>query len=383
VPTVDENAIHENTLRTLLRGVADVEVPPPAVNLDLAIAGGRRQRRRRVAAAASSALAVVAAVSVFVATIVAANPRATVTPQTRATASPSATASAVHMPASAPARFNPLVPYAAFGWLPDGYALYAGTAQAVTTRSIQLVAAPANGSGQILLTVDAKGACTGSVPTSLTCAGTNGSTLRMRSFSAAPAVNGRPAYWAADKYVGGYLVWQYAPGAWASLDVTGPGAAQAPPAAQRPTLRQVAAQVRYGAGTPIAFPFWLRLPAGWTAGGSFFSQGSSGALLGRLTVGPPGDPQAADLNVGTPVPGNCPGTPDTTLDGAPAVLAEPGHSPVYQAVCAENVDGLGVYVSLDLKPDGQPLLDGGALGLAERLHLLGARVSAWTTRPLR
>jgi hypothetical protein len=377
VPAVDENGV-----RTLLRSVADVEVPPPAVNLDLAIAGGRRQRRRRVAAAASSALAVVAAVSVFVATIVAANPRATVTPQTRATASPSATASAVHRPASAPGRFNPLVPYAAFGWLPDGYALYAGTAQAVTTRSIQLVAAPASGSGQILLTVDAKGACTGSVPTSLTCTGTNGSTLRMRSFSAAPAVNGRPAYWAADKYVGGYLVWQYAPGAWASLDVAGPGAAQAPPAGERPTLRRMAAQVRYDAGTPIAFPFWLNLPAGWTAGGSFFSQGSSGALLGTLLVGPPGNPQAADLNVGPP-PGNCTGTPNTTLDGAPALLAEPGHSPVYQEVCAENVDGLGVYVSLNLKPDGQPLLSGGALGLAERLHLLGARVSAWTTRPLR
>ena len=380
---MDENAIHENTLRTLLRSVADVEVPPAAVNLDLAIAGGRRQRRRRVMVAASSALAVAAAVSVFVATIVVANPRATVTPQTRATASPSASAPAMPMPATAPGRFNPLVPYAAFGWLPDGYALYAGTAQIVTTRSIQLVAAPADGAGQILLTVDVKGACTGSVPTSLTCTGTNGSTLRMRSFSAAPAVNGRPAYWAADKYVGGYLVWQYAPGAWASLRAAQPGDAQAPPAAERPMLRRMAAQIRYGAGTPIAFPFWLRLPAGWTAGGSSFSQGSSGALLGTLLVGPPGDPQAANLDVGPPVRGNCPGTPNTTLDGVPAVLTEPGHSPVYQQVCAENVDGLGVYVSLDLKPDGQPLLTGGALGVAERLHLLGGRVSAWTTRPLR
>ena len=134
--------------------------------------------------------------------------------------------------------------------------------------------------------------------------------------------------------------------------------------------------MRYGAGPPITFPFRPHLPAGWTAGGSFFSQRSSGALLGTLLVGPPGNPQAADLNVGTPVSGSCRGTPNTTLDGVPAVLAEPGHSPVYQEVCAENVDGLGVYVSLNLKPDGQPLLSGGALGLAERLHLLGARVSA-------
>jgi hypothetical protein len=373
--------VDENGVRTLLRDMADTELPPATVDLDRAMVAGARQHRRTVMGAAGSALALVAAVGILVAVTVTSSPQPAVTPQVRATATPSSPAP---MPSSAPGRFNPLIPYAGFGWLPGGYTLYAGVAQAVTTRSIQLTAAPANGSGQLVLTVDAAGACTGSVHTTLTCAGTNDSTVHMGSFSPAPAVNGRPAFWAVDTSVGGYLVWQYAPGAWASLHAWESAALQPPPGADRAMLHRVATWVRYGVGQPLTFPFWVRLPAGWTAGASFFSQGPTGTLLGgMLAAGPPGDTRAADLNVRMAVVGNCKGTPNTTLDGAPATLQEPGQDPVYQSLCVNDVDGLGVYVAVDLKPDGQPLLSGGALGLAQDLHLLGGRVAHWTTRPLR
>lgn len=369
----------ENAARTLLRAVADVQVPPARVDLDRAIADGRRQRRIRRAGTACSAIAVVAAAAVIAASGVlgASARREQVVP-----AAPRHTA-----PLIAPSRLNPLVPYAAFGWLPGGYTVASAlTGPASTTRSVQLAAARKGGRSDIQLTVDALGACTGR----LTCAGTDASTLHMRGLRPAAAVDGRPAYWAADEYVGGYLVWQYAPGAWASLHVQrSPSSAGPPPAAERATLERIAAHVRYDTATPLTVPYWIRLPAGWTAGQTQYSLGPSGTLTGgALLVGPAGDPLAADLVVGTPTSGNCKGEPNTTLDDAPATLQEPGQSPVYQSLCAEKVDGLTVYVSLQLSESGgAPVAGagrlGGALGLARDLHLLGDRVSAWTTHPLR
>ncbi|HEY1624961.1 MAG TPA: hypothetical protein VGG16_14285 [Streptosporangiaceae bacterium] len=376
----------ENGVRTLLHGVADLEVPAAGVDLNLAMAGGRRLRRRRTLAAASSALAVVAAVAAFVASTVSASPSATVTPQGRATAAPSVGASPVPMPASAPDRFDPLVPYAAFGWLPSGYTVGGqGTSPASTTRSVQITAA--NGAGsEIALTVNARNACT-FAGRSVTCAGTDGDTLHMEKASVAPEVNGRPAFWASDTQVGGYLLWQYAPGAWASLHVWSRELSpELPPAGERAMLEQTAARIRFGMHTPLRFPFWVHLPAGWTVSTtSFFPDpsGKAGPLLGRtllgrtLLAGPAAGPAAADLDVWTPIAGNCEGTPDTALDGAPATLRD-------GSVCAENADGLTVYVSLNLTgPAARQPDSAGALALARKLHLLGGRVSAWTTRPLR
>jgi hypothetical protein len=376
-------------MRTLLRGVADVEVPPARVDLGQAIAGGRRQRRRAIAAAGSG-LALAVAAGAFVATTVTASPQAAV-PQARGTVSPSATTPGrvTDMPGSAPERFDPLVPYAAYGWLPAGYTVGSqGAGPDSTTRSVQLTAATASGSRQIQLTVDARGACTGSVHSSMTCAGTNDSVLQIEHFTAAPAVGGRPSYWARDKYVGGYLLWQYAPGAWASLHVGGSLALSGASAQERAMLRQIAEHVRYAAGTPIAFPYWVRLPAGWTVAETGFGPGPAGGLLGYgLQAGPAAKPEAVDLAVQTVAPGNsdsCLGTPNVTLDGTQAMLTEPGQPPVYQSLCADSVEGLNVYVALDLtRPGGQPLLSEGALGLAGSMHLLGGQSSGWTTKPLR
>jgi hypothetical protein len=129
------------------------------------------------------------------------------------------------------------------------------------------------------------------------------------------------------------------------------------------------------------------LPAGWTVSDALFQPGPGGTWLGiGFQAGPSAGPLGADLVAGPGTSsGECKGTPNTTLDGAPAVPQEPGGADaVYQDVCAVDVHGLHVYVALDLnKPDGQPLLRGGALGLARDLHLPGDRVSDWTTHPVR
>jgi hypothetical protein len=375
----------EYGVRTLLHSAADVEVPPARVDLDRAIAGGRRQRRRWAMAAAGSGLAIVVAAGAFVAAAGSVSSRATTAPQTRPTTT--ATGRTPAMPYSAPSQFNPLTPYAEFGWLPGGYTVGTqGAGPESTTRSVQMVAATANGSRQIQLMVDATGACTGSALTSLTCPFPDQSALRIRAFRPAPAVNGRSAYWAQTPN-GDALVWQYAPDAWASLNVWGPLALQGADTSERAMLRRIAVHVRYGADTPVAVPFWIRLPAGWTVGDALFEPGPGGTWLGiGFQAGPSAGPLGADLVAGPGTsPGECKGTPNTTLDGAPAVLQEPGGADaVYQDVCAVDVHGLHVYVALDLnKPDGQPLLRGGALGLARDLHLLGDRVADWTTHPVR
>jgi hypothetical protein len=380
VPTVDEYGV-----RTLLRSVADGEVPPARVDLDQAIAGGRRQRRRWAVTAAGSGLAIVLAAGAFVAATVSVNSRATTPPQARPTATGTAAGRTPAMPGAAPSQFNPLTPYAEFGWLPGGYTVGSqGAGPESTTRSVQMVAATANGSRQIQLMADAAGACTGSARTSLTCPFPDQSALEIRAFRAAPAVNGRSAYWA-QTLNGDALVWQYAPDAWASLNVWGPLALQGADTSERAMLRRIAAGVRYGADPPVSYPFWIRLPAGWTVGDALYQHGPGDTWFGAgFQAGPANNPLGADLVAGPgTAAGECKGTPNTTLDGAPATLQEPGGADAaYQDVCAADVHGLHVYVALDLnKLGGQPLLPGGALGLARELHLLGTKV--WTTKPVR
>jgi hypothetical protein len=372
VLTVDENG-----MRTLLRDIADTETPPARVDLDQAIAAGGRQRRARLAGAGGSVLAAGAAIAVAVAVAVAPNPK---TAPAMTSQSPAAAVT------RAPAQFDPLVPYAAFGWLPAGYVTGVEEASMSTTRSIQLAATHPNGWGLIQLTVDAKGACTGSPPKSLTCPGTNDDTLYLNSLTRAPDVNGRPAYWAAIKYKAGvYLAWQYAPGAWAALEALTGGPVTY---ADRTQLERVAAHVRYDQRTPLTVSFWVRLPAGWTAGEAAFSPGPSGTLdATQVSAGPADDPQAVDM-VATPSSGagGCKGTPNTTLDGTPATLLVSGNPPAYQSLCAADVDGVSVYTAVYyalITTGDQPVLPGGALALAKDMHLLGSRVSDWTNHPLR
>jgi hypothetical protein len=409
----------ERQMQTLLSELADTEAPPARVDIALAVSRGRRGRRLRHAGAGGTTLAIAAAAGAIVTLVAVPGQRTPVSPGAGGSAGPAgmtvpaspgpsgsaavsstpvASPSPASGPATAPIQFDPLVPYAWFGWLPAGYTVGGGAGAQLTTgtRSDVLSAGyGSTGSTTIGLTVTVKGACTTSGSPSLpvlNCSYGSGISGPIRAASRAPDVNGRPAFWAADVAKGGYLFWEYAPNAWSTLTVPSTS-----PASKQAVLFRVAANVRYGDSTPVSFPFWMTgVPAGWTVTNTSFSVSPSGALLGQsLGLGPAVDPGGLGIDVMPAPPGNSckfiPGQSQyVTLDGTKAVLRllnEPGKG--YQSLCATSVTGLQVYISLDTtKPASNTPLPGvsglgGALGVAKALHLLGANPSAWTTSPLR
>jgi len=102
--------VDEAGLRTLLNRLADTEPPPARIDLDVAIARGRRGRRWRRVRAGVSVLLAAGAVAAVVAALLVPAQRSAQRPDQQPTGGP-----------TVPARFNPLVPYAEFGWLPPGF----------------------------------------------------------------------------------------------------------------------------------------------------------------------------------------------------------------------------------------------------------------------
>jgi hypothetical protein len=157
-------------------------------------------------------------------------------------------------PAAAPKHFDPLHPYASFGWLPPGTqdrpdGLFTSTIESIALRS------PA---GQVIwLVLNAAGQCR-VTRSALDCSkyGVGAPVGRVVG-----EIAGRPARWVPPRphplgyYEPGILTWQYARGGWAIL--------QAPSV---PVALAVAAGIRYG-GPPasvIRFSFQLTgVPAGW------------------------------------------------------------------------------------------------------------------------
>jgi hypothetical protein len=429
----------ENTVRTLLRAIADTPEPAPAVDLDRARRRGLRKLWiRRCAAPALAMVAVAAAVTV---------------PHYFQIDHPERTVAAAKHPSAlavtAPERFNPLVPYASFGWLPNGFSEGAadsidfgnGVASGTDFVSREAVAPAA---GHLLyLTVSARGACQ-AVAATLLRKVRAGQVVPVSceddSFTAtgvAPEVAGRPAVW--TDYSGG-IAWEYAPGAWASLSTSITPAADEPhsrrAAAERgwvvttrtsvdrrrgmtqsqvraaitkgglippsgttlALLVRVASHVRYGRTTPLRFPFRLAggLPHGWGLTQVSFGVSGGREIGNGIEAGPGVDPTALSVGGSTmPDPYGC-----NFVDGQSSyvsrlgvqwvyrVLAEPDKQ--WQSLCAQApVNGVaGVLVTMDMNTPGSnaPLPGsaalGGVLGVLARLTFLGPHPAAWTTTPV-
>jgi len=429
----------ENTVRTLLRAIADTPEPPPAVDLDRARRRGLRKLWiRRCVAPALAVVAVAAAVTV---------------PNELQIDHPERTVATAKHPAApavtAPARFNPLVPYASFGWLPAGFSESAadsidlgnGVASAADFVSRE-AAAPAAGH-LLYLTVSARGACQADAASLLRQVRAGKLvpvTCDDDSFTAtdvAPDVAGRPAVWINND---GGIAWEYASGAWASLGTSITPAADQPhsrraaaergwvvtprttadrkrgmtlsqmraaiskgglippSAATLALLVRVASHVRYGQTTPLEFPFRLAggLPNGWGMTQVSFGV-SDGRMIGNgVEAGPGVDPTA--LSIGgstTPDPYGC-----NFVSGQSSYVGRLGIQWVYrvldepdkqwQSLCADGlVNGVaGVLVTMDMNtPGSNAALPGsselgGVLAVLTRLHFLGQHSAAWTTTPL-
>lgn len=397
------DAKDEGTARTLLRAIADTPEPPPAVDVAAARRRGSRRLWTRRAALPALALVAVAGALTLPRGLVSDHPeRPVATPQ------PPATSPVV----DSPWQFDPLVPYASFGWLPPGFSESAANNivvnQGVTSATdfvSREAAAPA--AGRLLyLQVNARGTCAVTVAYAQAGIRDNESeqvTCTDASFdmtSAAPAVDGQPAFWTDH---GSGLAWQYAPEAWAELSAFKIGGSQAlpPSAATEALLLKVAAHVAYGDSTPLTFAFRLSggLPAGWQLWRASFTV-SGGRMAGSgVTVGPGVDTSALTINASTSSgPAAC---------DSPAVAGEstshvarlglqwlyrkvdrPDYA--WQQLCATGpVDGLtGVSLAMDMSDpaSGKPLSGatqlGGALGVLARLRFLGPDPAAWIANPV-
>ena len=319
-----------------------------------------------------------------------------------------------------PRQFNPLIPFADFGWLPPGSEAHPGgvVAGQMWRSAEQLTAGP-----DTTLSVFAAGLCawTRQHPVTeqiLTCAppgAAPGEAEVIRVTSRAPDVNRRPAYWG----VGGPLASgdvtnqpvlpmiaiQYAPGGWALLQYP-----------LRKYALRMARTVRFGLRAPVRFGAQLRdgLPQWRISFVSFTQDLSAIAKFDRefsvdrhaaegfegdsLIIGDGGQPSDL-IQSGSPwllvfrqprrlassCPFNAARTPSQVINGyrvavrtargVPPTGGPPGR---YQDVCTPDAGGL--FVEVAVTGSHPPLT---AVQVFGRLKLLGPDPARWTTKPLR
>jgi len=307
---------------------------------------------------------------------------------------------------SAPALrhpFNPLAPYAAFGWLPKGVPRNVNSTGSTLAQLQLAVGSPAR--GQFSLTAWTRGAC--NLDAAQVRAGLRRHYHPMLNCEdavigwganlsrPAPAVGGHPAFW----FYGHMLAWEYARHAWATLYVSRHGTPI--PAA---TIVKVAAHVRFAATAKpaVKFPFQLTgLPASWrvlsVAGWRATADGllAGANYLGMTTsVGRADGPVSGMIGqiVITPGKSNCPffrGSANRSrrvvLGGVTAIVTHFTGSGVrpYQGLCIQETNGLYVHFLEFPEPGRAGFAFGGVTGVfTHHLHLLGADPARWTTRPI-
>jgi hypothetical protein len=392
----------EGTARTLLRAIADTPEPPSAVDVAAARRRGRRRLWTRRAALPALALVAVAGVLTLPRGPVFDHPERTV-----ATPRPPATSPVVN----SPWLFDPLMPYASFGWLPAGFSESAANNivvdQGVTSATdfvSREAAAPATGR-LLYLQVNARGTCAVTVAYAQAGIRDDGSeqvTCTDASFtmtSAAPAVDGQPAFWTDH---GSGVAWEYAPGAWAELSAfTTGGQDLRPSAATEALLLRVAAHVAYGDTTPLTFAFRLSggLPAGWQLSRASFTVSGDRMAGSGVMAGPAVDTSALTIDASASTMPEACDSPAVTGESTSYVarlglqwryrkVGRPGYA--WQQLCATGpVDGLsGVNLALDMSDpaSGKPLSGaaqlGGTLGVLARLRFLGPDAAAWIASPV-
>jgi hypothetical protein len=381
----------ENDLQAMFEWQASSDQPPAEISFPAARRRAQvHRRRRRVAAIGSPIVAAAAAVAIGLSLSVVSGVAGTKPASTR--------------PRVAPTRFNPLVPYASFGWLPgapwqiDGSAyptvlflmanqVTHGTEE--TLPSPQLVVYPARGCA---LTA-----------TRLACGSASNYTSEIASVSGrGPIINGHASYWAQvvqhqvdwfllpstliDGRAGPVrvLAFQSRRGVWALLDYP-----------DRPTAIRIAQHVRFAQETHVRFPMQLTgLPRQWNtiqqvnyspAGGSLLSGGAL-ILAPRLEIQPDGAYYDHTLTVyqagaGSPrytcQPDGANGTSTcTVIDGDKVELTQLFSGG--NQLTAGDADGLDIQLNV-AGPDPAP---SAAEVFAHHLKLLGPNPANWTTMPI-
>jgi hypothetical protein len=365
--------------RALMERLSVTEPPPSRVDIALARQRGAQRLRRRRWAAGLAPLAAAAAVAAIIAGTGALSRAGGLGGEGPKPVSPTRV--------TPPHRFDPLAPYAAFGWLPKGVPRAASGADSLPTEVT--LGTSARSAEQFTLTVWAPGTCNLDAAQvsealrdhrhpQLNCMQNAGAGSAGTVDQPEPPVRGRPAF----SQFGNILAWEYARDSWATLM-----AYRRPGTVSMVTMLRVAAGVRYAATkTPsVRFPYQLTgIPAAWRATSAGWRPSGNDLLGESLDAG-----LVSEINV-TPGRSGCwfdPGSSRRiTLDGLHAVFTLFRERGVrsYQGLCVPETDGLSVSFLALRAPGSKSYPLGGVTGIfLHHLRLLGPDPANWTTHPLR
>ncbi len=367
----------EARIRDVMQEAATSQLPRARVDVGLALRRGRaRLRRRRAGQAGTPALAAVAVIALAIGVT------SPAVPDQHPAGNP-ATASGPGKVAP-PRRFNPLIPYLALRWLPHGQSVRYGE---ITPTFTSLVTG-----GNVVrdLAAYAAGQCDGTPQQllrqlrhhqtpNLTC---GRKPALGQVVGVAPAINGHRAFWVKGKTA---LVWEYARGSWAGLNIP----LGHPPVAE---VVKVADHARFDVSTrpTIEFPIQLTgLPA-------------ARRVVWMDYVEDSGLPRASVYSVATSV--DAPGAPVVeiapatssgtahvtcyvyphgdsvrrTINGIKVIVSTVKTSQVTQEVCAPDDRGLMVSLTIDghSRPDAVSVF-------AHHLRVLGSNPANWSMSPFK
>jgi hypothetical protein len=377
--------MNEQEMRTLLTDLADTPAPPSLVDVPRAVSVARRRARVRTWTTATAAVVLVAGLAVGTTYVVAGDK------------------SGRTSVATAPARFDPTIEYATFGWVPDRDKLDEHMTSvhdvAYTISMLDYVPNPDVPTGRIpAASVGATFYAPGKAPDSelpLYVWGPQDSPKDTYApVTDAPPVNGVPAYWVRvpgepERII---LKWRYAPDAWAEVDVS------LVSGDLREAAHRVANDLHIGGTEHLRFPFSLSgVPGGLRLVSSTFQEGGSAgpwtADLGFGDVPSAGGP-AYELNLRVsvqPINASDLRDPNTTVDGHQA--RRDLNSPGVVVTGARWFDMLTVYdddagvqthVQLDAATtaDAEPVQPDGTVGVYRGMTVYPDRAD-WTDRPVR
>ncbi len=369
----------EQELRELFAQQTTGDEPPIRASIARAASDGRSQRRKhRVETAVAAAFLALAVVVLSTATP-AQLPRSAV----------------LSTSAAAPKYFNPLRPYAAFGWLPSGSSAPSGL-----TNRISLTVISSGPVAGVDFDLYSAGRCH-LVQHDLTCLVASGQPVSFRLGRQAGLVRGHPAYLASTRDMPAWpsglltsppdptqvnepVVWQYARGGWAAVLAEGRGGSLVS------TELKVARRTRLGptVSPPIRFPYQLKaVPSDWFIAGAGITwhRGVPIADSYNVTAGPSDNPLISPppsfdvASFQAPTTASCyrsRRSRSTRFGAFTITVTQGGPDPGYW-LCAKNARGTVVYFAEALHEPISPV------NLFEHhLRLLGLNPADWTTEPI-
>ncbi|GAA0225419.1 hypothetical protein GCM10009527_022270 [Actinomadura nitritigenes] len=275
-----------------------------------------------------------------------------------------------------------LVPPTSFGWLPPGYAQTRIARDDQGRSSVTVSAGKGSSKGEPTTAVELTVLGPGPEPPIAKLPGG-----KKGRWTGTVLINGRVGHWTIEPggpgsdQVPAELRWEYRPHRWALLSVLDRGIAA------KETVQRIAKGVRFGGGSPAAFPFRATgVPGGLKPTRASLGTGPEAELW--LTS--PGRGGGDLLIAVAPAARRGPEGTNTKIDGHPAFDSRLPHRGPKMERDPEEAQRLIVYgvhgLDVTVQATGGPLRTlqaaGGLTGLYRRVTLLGGDPAHWTTSPL-